>query len=32
VENVITRVQQGKLAPDKAWPEAVKEAEKASKS
>jgi cellobiose transport system substrate-binding protein len=32
VENVITRVQQGKLAPDAAWPVAVKEAEKASKS
>ena len=32
VENVITRVQQGKLQPDAAWPEAVKAAEKASKS
>jgi cellobiose transport system substrate-binding protein len=32
VENVITRVQQGKLAPDAAWPVAVKEAEKASQS
>ncbi|BFU42781.1 extracellular solute-binding protein [Krasilnikovia sp. MM14-A1004] len=32
VENVITRVQQGSLAPDKAWAEAVKEAEKAANS
>ena len=32
VENVITRVQQGKLKPDAAWTEAVKEAEKASQS
>jgi cellobiose transport system substrate-binding protein len=32
VENVITRVQQGKLQPDASWPEAVKAAEKASKS
>jgi cellobiose transport system substrate-binding protein len=32
VENVITRVQQGKLQPDAAWPEAVKAAEKAAKS
>jgi cellobiose transport system substrate-binding protein len=32
VENVITRVQQGSLAPDKAWPEAVKQAEKAANS
>jgi cellobiose transport system substrate-binding protein len=32
VENVITRVQQGKLAPDAAWPEAVKAAQKASTS
>jgi cellobiose transport system substrate-binding protein len=32
VENVITRVQQGKLKPDASWPEAVKAAEKASKS
>jgi cellobiose transport system substrate-binding protein len=32
VENVITRVQQGKLKPDAAWPVAVKEAEKASTS
>jgi cellobiose transport system substrate-binding protein len=32
VENVITRVQQGKLQPDAAWPEAVKAADKASKS
>ncbi|HEX8346861.1 MAG TPA: extracellular solute-binding protein [Actinoplanes sp.] len=30
VENVINRVGQGKLAPDKAWAEAVKEAEKAA--
>ncbi|MEV6630846.1 ABC transporter substrate-binding protein [Actinoplanes sp. NPDC051470] len=32
VENVITRVQQGKLSPDAAWPVVVKEAEKAAKS
>ncbi|MEV4709650.1 extracellular solute-binding protein [Actinoplanes sp. NPDC049316] len=32
VENVITRVQQGSLSPDKAWPEAVKEAQKAANS
>jgi cellobiose transport system substrate-binding protein len=32
VENVITRVQEGKLKPDAAWPVAVKEAEKASTS
>jgi cellobiose transport system substrate-binding protein len=32
VENVITRVQQGKLQPDASWPEAVKAAEKASKA
>ena len=32
VENVITRVQQGSLTADKAWPEAFKEAEKAAKS
>ncbi|MFI7600866.1 extracellular solute-binding protein [Actinoplanes sp. NPDC049681] len=32
VENVITRVQQGSLAPDKAWPEAVKEAQKVAGS
>ncbi|BCJ54575.1 ABC transporter substrate-binding protein [Actinoplanes sp. NBRC 14428] len=32
VENVITRVQQGSLAPDSAWPEAVKEATKAANS
>jgi cellobiose transport system substrate-binding protein len=32
VENVITRVQQGSLDPDKAWPEAVKAAEKAAAS
>ncbi|MEV8505551.1 extracellular solute-binding protein [Actinoplanes sp. NPDC051475] len=32
VENVITRVQQGTLAPDKAWPEAVKEAQKVAGS
>jgi len=32
VENVITRVQQGKLQPDASWPEAVKAADKASKS
>ena len=32
VENVITQVQQGKLKPDAAWPEAVKEAEKAANS
>jgi cellobiose transport system substrate-binding protein len=32
VENVITRVQEGKLKPDAAWAEAVKEAEKASKA
>ncbi|AGL20492.1 ABC transporter substrate-binding protein [Actinoplanes sp. N902-109] len=32
VENVINRVQQGSLNPDKAWPEAVKAAEKAAAS
>jgi len=32
VEKVITRVQEGKLQPDAAWPEAVKAAEKASKA
>lgn len=32
VENVITRVQQGSLAPDKAWPEAVKAAQKVAGS
>ncbi|MFF0377119.1 ABC transporter substrate-binding protein [Actinoplanes missouriensis] len=32
VENVITRVQQGGLAPAAAWAEAVKEADKASKA
>jgi cellobiose transport system substrate-binding protein len=32
VENVITRVQQGGLKPDAAWPEAVKQAEKAATS
>lgn len=32
VENVITRVQQGSLAPDKAWPEAVKQAQKVAGS
>jgi len=32
VENVITRVQQGKLKPAAAWAEAVKEAEKAATS
>jgi cellobiose transport system substrate-binding protein len=30
VENVITRVQQGSLKPEAAWPEAVKAAEKAA--
>jgi cellobiose transport system substrate-binding protein len=32
VENVITRVQQGGLKPDAAWPEAVKQAQKAATS
>jgi cellobiose transport system substrate-binding protein len=32
VENVITRVQQGKLAPEAAWTEAVKEARKVADS
>jgi cellobiose transport system substrate-binding protein len=32
VENVITRVQQGKLKPEDAWAEAVKEADKVAKS
>jgi len=32
VENVINRVQQGKLKSSAAWPEAVKEAEKAANS
>jgi cellobiose transport system substrate-binding protein len=32
VENVIIRVQQGTLAPDKAWAEAVMEADKAAKA
>jgi cellobiose transport system substrate-binding protein len=32
VENVITRVQQGGLKPESAWPEAVKAAEKAANS
>jgi cellobiose transport system substrate-binding protein len=32
VENVITRVQQGKLKPAAAWPVAISEAEKAAKS
>jgi cellobiose transport system substrate-binding protein len=32
VENVITRVGQGKLSPDAAWPEAVKAAQKAATS
>jgi cellobiose transport system substrate-binding protein len=32
VENVITRVQQGGLKPENAWPVAVKEAEKAANS
>ena len=32
VENVITRVQQGGLKSDKAWAEAVKQAEKAANS
>ncbi|MEV4638662.1 ABC transporter substrate-binding protein [Actinoplanes sp. NPDC049548] len=32
VENVITRVQQGSLAPDKAWDEAVKQAQKVATS
>jgi cellobiose transport system substrate-binding protein len=32
VENVITRVQQGGLKPDAAWPEAVKQAQKAANS
>lgn len=31
VENVINRVQNGTLAPDAAWAEAIKEAEKASR-
>lgn len=32
VENVITQVQQGRIKPDAAWAEAVKQAEKASNS
>jgi len=32
VENVINRVQEGKLKPDAAWPVAVQEAQKASTS
>jgi cellobiose transport system substrate-binding protein len=32
VENVMTRVQQGKLKPDAAWAEAVKAAQKAANS
>jgi cellobiose transport system substrate-binding protein len=32
VENVITRVQQGGLKPEAAWPEAVKAAQKAANS